>query len=251
MPYQTIEKEELFYTLSPSKTEKALVLIHGSGGDHKHWPASLRDLSGIRVFAIDLPGHGRSQGVGKDSVDDYSDIIEKFVAGLGLTDVILMGHSLGSAIVQMLALKSPGWLSGIVLVGAGARLRVAPVVLDGILSDADKTIELIGEQAFGPQVSPELVAAFRDQLASTDPNVTHGDFTACDRFDVMAEIQQVRVPTLVISADGDNLTPEKYGQFLSSTIPGAKFALIKDAGHMMALEQTEHFMEYLKKFLNL
>ncbi len=151
----------------------------------------------------------------------------------------------------MLALKSPGWLSGIVLVGAGARLRVAPVVLDGILSDADKTIELVGEQAFGPQASPELVAAFRDQLASTDPNVIHGDFTACDRFDVMAEIQQVRVPTLVISADGDNLTPEKYGQFLSSTIPGAEFALIKDAGHMMALEQTEHFMEYLKKFLNL
>ena len=60
---------KLFYFASKqgAAAKPAVVLIHGAGGDHLHWPYNLRRLNNHRVFAPDLPGHGKSSGLGKQS----------------------------------------------------------------------------------------------------------------------------------------------------------------------------------------
>ncbi len=50
----------------------SLVLIHGAGGSHLDWPAELARLPGVTVLALDLPGHGRSPGPGRQSIDGYA-----------------------------------------------------------------------------------------------------------------------------------------------------------------------------------
>ena len=84
-----------------------LLLIHGAGGSHLYFPPELRRLNGFRVYAVDLPGHGKSKGTGKQNIDDYIQVIQNFMDEIGLSAAIIIGHSMGSAIALQLALTAP------------------------------------------------------------------------------------------------------------------------------------------------
>ena len=86
-------------------------------------------------------------------------------------------------------------------------------------------------------------------MSATRPAVTIGDFTACDGFDVMDRIGQVRLPTLVIVGEDDELTPPKYAEFLARTIQGARLARIPRAGHYVSLEQPDEVNRAIRSFL--
>ena len=68
---------DIYYFASKqgAATKPAVVLIHGAGGDHLHWPHNIRRLGEYRVFAPDLPGHGKSRGIGAQSIREYAKTI--------------------------------------------------------------------------------------------------------------------------------------------------------------------------------
>ena len=252
MPHITLGnggEEEIFYEYHDGGGEESLVLVHGSGGDHTHWPRQLRRLSGFRVYAPDLPGHGRSGGAGRRRVGDYAAVSEAFVARLGITGVTLFGHSLGGAGVQAIALEKRDWLSRVVLVGTGSRLRVAPAILSAIRTDYPGAVEEIVSWAYGPDAPGALVEEGRRQFLGVDPEIVFGDYSACDGFDITDRLGEISVPALVVSADKDRLTPIKYGRFLAEGIPLAELALIEEAGHMMTLERPDALVSCVCDFL--
>jgi len=244
-----IGTESIYYTRTNDQASTTILFIHGSGGNHKSWPDCLRPLGKIGVVLMDLPGHGLSTGSGRSTVDEYVDFIDDFVSAMGLTRVIVAGHSLGGAIVLELALKQPVWLVGLVLVGTGVRLRVHPDILDGTRRDYAKTVDLICRWAFGPDASKEVIDGSRKALLDTDPGVTRGDFVACNAFDIGSQVGDIVYPTLVVSATDDCLTPPKYGAFLNQHIKNSRYCLIQGAGHMMAIEKPEAFMDGLMAFI--
>ena len=249
MTFIDVAGEKIFYSLNASNQDRSIVMIHGSGGDHTSWPMNLRDLTQANVYTLDLPGHGQSTGHGRDSVVAYADFIEAFAAKLDLDGVTLIGHSLGGAIVQTLAVRAPGWLKSIVLVGTGARLKVHPDILEGLLSDFKATIDIVCQWAFGPTASEALIREGREVMLKTSPEVVHGDYHACNQFDILDKLRAIDLPTLVISGTADKLTPVKYGDFLCKHIPSAKHSIINDAGHMMAVEKPEDFTRAVIDFL--
>ncbi len=250
MPFAEVDGEAVFYTHSKGSGRGNLVLIHGSGGDHTAWPEALLHLAGPDVYAPDLPGHGKSRGSARDSVEAYAAVIQGFVERLDLTEVVLAGHSLGGAIAQTLALRNPPWLDRIILVGTGARLRVAARLLDGLLVEPEQALDLLSRWSFGPEPPEAAVRAVDRVLRRTDPRVTHSDLYSCDRFDAMDRLGRIAVPTLVISATEDRLTPVKYGEYLKTHIPGARIAIIEGAGHMMGLERPAEFVDHISEFLD-
>lgn len=241
--------ESIYYTRSNDRAATTLLLIHGSGGNHKSWPMDVRSLRDVGVVLIDLPGHGLSGGSGRSTVAAYADFITALVSSLGLTRVVLAGHSLGGAIVLQLALAQPEWLAGLVLVGTGARLRVHPDILDGLRRNYVETTDLICQWAFGPGASQALIDGSRRALLDTDPHVTHGDFAACNAFDISSRMDDITYPALVMAASDDRLAPPKYGRFLNQHIENSQYCLIENAGHMIAVEQPEAFRECLAAFL--
>jgi pimeloyl-ACP methyl ester carboxylesterase len=251
MPYVTIVGERTFYALYQGdvRGKRNLVLVHGAGGSHLDWPASLRRLEGANVYALDLPGHGRSEGTGRRSVAAYRDFLLAFLEALGLEKAILVGHSMGGAISLDFALHYPDRLAGLVPVGSGARLRVLPAILTGILSDFEATADLILDYAFGPSATEQLKRLGRQRLLKTPPQVLHGDYAACDAFDVMERLGEVRCPTLVIGGTADRLTPPKYSIYLRDHIPGAELVLVDAAGHMVMLEKPEIVSKAISKFI--
>ncbi len=250
MPFVTVGADNIYYDHSGSEEGPALVLIHGSGGDHFHWPSELRKLGAARVFAADLPGHGRSEGRGRASVEGYADFIEAFVLNLGLEDVVSAGHSLGGAVVQTLALRSPGWLSRIILVGTGARLRVHPDILEGLQSDPKGTLRTICHWSFGPDAPRSAVTAACENFLKTDPAVIRGDYAACDRFDIMDRVEEITHSALVVVGTADRMTPAKYGKYLHRRLSRSRLAVIENGGHMMALEKPEALVRCISDFLN-
>lgn len=242
-----VGEEMLFYTVN-GRGGPALILIHGAGGSHLHWPAALRRLPGATVYAIDLPGHGRSEGPGRERIEDYVAEIVRFMDAVEVSRGVLVGHSMGGAIAQMTALTAPERVAGLVLVGTGARLRVAPALLDGILQDARGALALITEWAWGPEADPAMVARGRQMMARVDPRVVWGDFAACDRFDIRERVGEITAPTLVITGSEDRMTPAKFGQWLAERIL-ARFVLIEGAGHMVMLEKPDQVASAVREWL--
>ncbi len=252
MPYVTVAGERLFYASfegDPTR-QRNLILVHGAGGDHTHWPAELRRLPGVNVYALDLPGHGRSEGRGRTSVDDYADTVDLFVQSLGLERASVAGHSMGGAIAQTLALRRLPWLASVILVGTGARLRVHPRILEGLKTNFEATIDTICQWAYGPTAGEQLLRQGRRQLLGVDPAVIHGDYAACNAFDVMDRVDDVTLPTLIITGSADKMTPPKYGQYLHDQIPGSQLVEIKDGGHMMAVEKPTEVAQAVAGFLS-
>lgn len=264
MPYAKVAGERLFYAVAEGDPmrKRNLILVHGAGGDHTHWPAGLRRLSDFNIYAPDLPGHGRSEGRGRTRVDDYADCVHLFAQTLRLGHISIVGHSMGGAIAQTLALRQPSWLAGMVLIGTGARLRVHPLILEGLQPAPDggppvgisranfeAAIDMICQWAYGPTTSEQILRKGRQQLFNVDPNVIYGDYLACNDFDVMDRVREIRLPTLILVGSADQMTPPQYGQYLHEQISGAELVEILDGGHMMALEKPAEVTQAVTRFL--
>lgn len=251
MPIFNLDQTKLFCT-APAKRahEAALLLIHGAGGTHLTWPRELRRLDCADVFAVDLPGHGRSSRLGRTTVEAYADTVSELIDALQLKQLFLMGHSMGGAIALALALRSRPAIAGLILIGTGARLRVTDQILSMVLSDYDRAVNSIAQYSWADTAPETLVRSGQELLMAQDPAVVHGDYTACNNFDVMGRLGEISVPTLVISGSEDRLTPVKYGDYLSKSIPGAQHRLVEGGGHMMALEQGSKVAKFVSQFLH-
>jgi len=251
MPYAIAGGERIFYAFHRSSLPDAphLILIHGAGGNHQHWGGAVRKLRAANVYALDLPGHGRSGGSGLTSITDYASRVRQFLDALGIERAFLAGHSMGGAIAMQASLSYPERVSGLILVGSGARLRVLRAILDGMLSDPAATIELICATAYSAWTPRELVRQGQLQMLKVAPQTIHDDFAACNAFDVMDRLQEMRFPTLVVCGTEDRLTPVKYSTFLQEKIVGAELKLIEGSGHMVMTEKPEALAEALESVL--
>lgn len=235
----------------PGAAGPPLVLVHGAGGTRRHWPEELRALPGRRVIALDLPGHGGSPGPALRSVPEYARRVLALLDALAVPSAAVAGHSMGGAIAMTIALEAPTRVAGLVLVGTGARLRVSPAVLQ---MTADPAALAAGartmcDYAFGSLGTPAVREEFTAGMLATAPGVAHGDFSACDAFDVMARLGELGAPALVVCGTEDRLTPPKYAELLRDRISGARLELVPGAGHMVQLEAPARVAEVVSGFL--
>jgi pimeloyl-ACP methyl ester carboxylesterase len=149
----------------------------------------------------------------------------------------------------MFALLYPDDLEALVLVGTGARLRVKPEILTGIENRFEATVRLINDYAFSNKAPRELIQRGVETMLKTSPGVLLGDFTSCDQFDIMEQVANIQVPTLVLCGSDDLLTPPKYSQYLAKKIKNAKLDIIDGAGHMVMIERPEEFNRSVREFL--
>jgi pimeloyl-ACP methyl ester carboxylesterase len=209
-------------------------------------------LSGLghefNLAAIDLPGHGNTPGPGRDRVEEYAAWMEEFLRA-GEVKPVLLGHSMGGAIAQTLALQSPELLEGLILWGTGARLRVLPALLQNLAQDFPAAVDLLASLAFAPAAPGPMLEDWRRLLNQNKPSVLLGDYVASDHFDVMARLAEISLPTLVVGGDQDQLTPVKYAQYLHQHIPGSQMAVIPSSGHMIHLEQPQAACAAVADFL--
>lgn len=255
MGHVQLPNQTLYYAArrsnDPTRSNSApLLFIHGAGDTHLLWNGQLAAFAEIaHTFALDLPGHGRSTGAPLTTIPGYALAVREFLDALKLEQVIVVGSSMGGAIAQTFALDFPKRVSGLVLVGTGAKLRVAPQFLEGIRNAYDPTIRLLVQNYYAPDAPTVLLEKSIRQLLASGQAVTLADYTACNAFDLRDRIGTISAPTLVICGRDDKMTPPAYSEYLAKNIPHARLVRIEHAGHMVMLEQPTQFNTALRDWL--
>lgn len=254
MPIVSIGRKRISYWIRKgglSEGREIVLFIHGAGGGQYTWSYQKAFFEKrFNPIIIELPGHGASEGEGEEEIGRYAEHVYSFWKALGLSKVFLVGHSMGGAIVQTLALTRPEGIQGIILVGTGARLRVLPLILNGIKINFEETVRKINELCFFQKSSPLLIKRSFAGLMRCRPEVLHGDYLACDRFDMMNQVEKIDCPTLILCGQEDGMTPVRYSQFLLQRIKGSRLEILPDAGHMLMMESAGAFNERVGAFVS-
>jgi pimeloyl-ACP methyl ester carboxylesterase len=246
--------EGIHYSFHHSGNENRppLILIHGAGGTYLTWHPYLRRLHNETVYALDLPGHGESQGAGRQSITEYAEDILHFLDRLNIQKAVLAGISMGSAIALTAALTYPERITALALLGGGGKMRVANAVLETAANPHtfEAAVNMINAGCFSEHAAPELVNLSKQHMLKLSPSVLLGDFQACNQFNVMDRLSQINIPTLIFCGTLDKMMPPKFSESLHDGLPNSRIHLVKHAGHMLQLEQPEKVAALLKQFLD-
>lgn len=219
-----------------------LILLHSSGATPALWDRVVAAMPGIPVRAIALPGRA---GVAWPADEDGRDVaayarhVLAFMDEQGIRQATIAGHSLGGAIAMHLALAAPARVAGLGLSGTGARLRVWPHVLEGLADGVRDAAEFFANAQCGPGATDRERIVLRRMLEHVGMEQTLTDLRACDSFDVMGRVGEIRVRTQIFSGGHDVVTPPRYARYLADSIPAARLTTLPDAGHAMPLEFPE------------
>lgn len=224
-----------------------LIFIHGSGDSSLAWHYQIQAFP--QAKAVDLPGH--PQGEPCSSIEQYAEWLNDYILRNKYEPAILAGHSMGGAIAQMHALKYPENTTALILIGTGARLRVDPALLsmigDGIANPEKWFNDLV--KPFYKDIPAEAKEPILKRIKENGAKVQLNDLLCCDKFDIMDEVEQIKVPTLIICGSKDIMTPPKYSSYLASKINGAKLVVVDEAGHLVFSEKPQAVNQAIGEFL--
>ncbi len=256
-----IEGEPVFIHnggIPPRPGSTPLVLVHGAGMNHSVFRYQSRALahSGYSVYAVDLPGHGRSGGEPPSSIQDSAARIVRLIEELDLDPAVLIGHSSGAFVALETAANVPDRVRGLVLIGASDDMAVHPELLEAARAGDHLAVDLMvgwshtGEARFGSRADP---GGWQQGTAARilEENLDHAlgvDLAACRSYRPLVSAAKVSAPTLVIVGRSDRMTPPGAGRRLASAIAGAEVAEVP-AGHFGLLDEPRRIQAAILDWL--
>jgi len=237
-----------------------VVFLHGAGMDHTVWalPARYFAHHGRSVLAVDLPGHGKSEGAALTSIEAMADWVATLLESVGIGTAALAGHSMGALIALETAARHAGRVSALALLGAAPKMPVHPDLLAAAQANDPAAVELMTSWGFGPAgqlggarvPGAWLMGGGARLLERVKPGVLHADLAACNAYaDGMASAAKIACPVAVIMGSDDRMTPARAGAKLAAAIPGARSIVIPACGHMMFAEKPDETLDALRTVL--
>lgn len=233
---------------------RPLLLLHGAGMDHTVFRFQARALAhhGYAVLAPDLPGHGHSGGLGRDSISAYARWVLGLLDGLELDRVSIVGHSMGALIGLEMAAVVPERVAALVLLGPADQMVVHPALQDAADQNRHLAHELITGWSYGlpghlgghPQPGTWMAAGTLRVLENSKPGVLAGDLSACSNY----RAGPVAVPTLILIGLQDKMTAPAMGRRLAEAIQGVRVVEL-DGGHMLMVERPGEVLREIEAFL--
>ena len=238
----------------------AIVFIHGSGADHTVWALQTRYFAwhGRGVLAIDLPGHGRSDGPAIETIGALADWTVRLLDAAGVETAAIVGHSLGGLAALETAARYPGRVRAIALLGVAERMTVHPELLAAARADEHLAYELITAWGYarrshlGGQREPGMwmTGGTVRLLERSQAGVLGSDLAACNDFDgAPAAAEKIACPALFVLGANDRMTAPAAAAPLAERIAGSRTILVPDAGHFLMIEQPDWTLDALREIL--
>ncbi|MFN4261318.1 MAG: alpha/beta fold hydrolase [Gemmataceae bacterium] len=256
--HATIHNQTIFYE---SQGEgPPIVFVHGLGGTSNIWHAQRAVLSRyFRVITYDLSGSGRSDKSNRSyAIDGWVDELAGLIDHLQLDQVVVVGHSMGTVIVQKFAAQHASRTKAIVLAGALVELgppgkevfakRAETVEREGMIGVADAVLG--GALSAGTREhNLALTGMAREMLLSNDPHCYAGHCRALMNGSAKADQERISCPTLLVVGDQDPVTPLGLQKQIAAAIKNSRIRIVPHTAHLTMLEMPDLFNAILLEFL--
>ena len=237
-----------------------VVFAHGAQADHSVWILQSRYLAhhGYGVLALDLPGHGRSEGPALARIEDLADWVTAALDAAGVGKASIVGHSMGSLIALECAARHPARIAKIALLATAYPMKVSDQLLDATRSNepvAQDMVNIWSHLAYAhypnnPGPGFWLIGETLRLMQRQKPGVMHVDFSACNAYGGGGEAAtKVQCPALFLIARRDAMTPARSAQAFAQTVKGARIVMIEGSGHDMMGEKPDDVLDALTAFL--
>ena len=242
---------------------KPVILLHGWLGSWGLWQETMAYLGRYyRTYALDFWGFGES-GKKRETyaVQDFVSLVNQFMEQLGIMHAPLVGHSMGGTVSLSVAIRYPERVSKVVVVGSpivGTSLAI-PLKLAGLRPISFMIFNMMGMGTFRlvlRAAAPFICRddRFADMLDRDISRTTLESFlrsiASLRRTDLRPLLDQIKIPTMGIYGDRDNIVHPKQWEPMLKGISHANIERFPLAGHFPMLEEHEKFSERLKAFLD-
>ena len=242
---------------------RPLVLLPGMATHSGIWPQSFLDALGDDLLLIDHRATGRSdRDRSAFTVADLADDVVGVLASQGIEEADVLGFSLGGLVAQEVALRRPGLVRRLVLIGtsaggdesAGLRAEAIEPLIDAMAAfDGERAVRVSWESNVSPAFAGDA-GAFAEwvRVATAAPfalAALRHQYAAVAAHDAAERLGALRAPTVVVHGTRDELIPIGDGRQLADRIPGACLEQIEGAGHLVFWEQPDRIAGIVRRHL--
>ena len=254
-----VERKRAFaYTathiIDPRKS--TIVFLHGAGLDHSTFGLQSRYFGyhSRNVLALDLPGHGRSEGPPLPTIAAMADWVFKLLDALEVPKVSIVGHSMGALIALESANRQPARLERIACVGIAYPMKVSEAFLEAARKNEQTAFDMetiwghAAQVPLGGNPNPGMwmYGDTQARLERLAPGVLYADLKASNDYVFPGG---VKCPALFILGKRDVMTPPRAAKGLQEQIPAAKTVVIDFSGHSLMAEAPDATLDALIDFL--
>ena len=240
--------------------KRTIVFVHGAGLDHSWWGLQSRYFGyhGFNVLALDLPGHGRSEGPPLGSIREMADWVGGVLAEQNIRSASIVGHSMGALVAIELAARHPERVEKIALIGIAYPMKVSDAFLDAARRNDQAAYDMDTIWAHAPQVpfggNPNpgmwMYGDTLARLARLAPGVLHSGLKACNDYAAGLEgAARIKCPALFVLGAQDAMTPPRSAETLINKIEKSESIRIATSGHSLMAEAPDATLDALIEFL--
>jgi pimeloyl-ACP methyl ester carboxylesterase len=239
--------------------KRTMVFLHGAGLDHSSFALQSRYFGyhGWNVLALDLPGHGRSDGPPVPTIGAMTDWMFLVLDALKIGSASLVGHSMGSLMAVEAAARRPERIERIALIGTAYPMKVSDGFLNAARDNDYAAYDMHTIWGHAPQVplgaNPNpgmwMYGDTQARLERLAPGVLYNDLKACNDYpDGLASAAKLKCPTLFVLGKRDMMTPLKSSLKLAESIPHSVSVVIDFSGHALMAEAPDATLDALIQF---
>jgi len=237
--------------------QPTVLFVHGSGLDHTVWILQSRYFAhhGYNVLALDLPGHGRSEGPFLPSVEDMADWVIQVMDAATVAQAAMVGHSMGALVTLEAAARYPARISSLSLLGISVPMPVTETLLSAAAAGEHTAIDMVNIWAHsaGAQIGGNPVPGMWMTgggvrlLERSSPGALHNDLKACNDYQAGLEsAARISCPVTLLLGEQDVMASPRSAAELLGAIDGARSVVLPSCGHMMMAEQPDGVLDALK-----
>ncbi|UCE10218.1 MAG: alpha/beta hydrolase [Candidatus Thorarchaeota archaeon] len=231
-----------------------VVFVHGAGSSHAIWGIQVKVFRrSHRVITIDLSGHAASELTEgePDIKEGFAKEVAALVEHLDLENFVLVGHSMGGAVVMAYVLnkefRSP---RAIALVNTTAELNLTKLTPGLAIEAVEEAFVRLKAKLQGKDTMALRIINEEKKMKDENPEMMLRDLKACAKFNVSERLSEIEVPTLIIHGKDDDIVRAGYAQQLEKSIKRSDIAFVKGADHQPHVERPVQFNVLLKRFLD-